>query len=186
MQTRGNGQQGYDRVSRALHWGNAILAVIVIALALSISGAPRHGWARGWLLIMHMSLGMVILAVMLFWAGWRLRHPAPALRPLLSWIEALLARSAQAALFLLFIAMPLSGYVTEAGAGRSVALFAVVPIPSLVPASFRLAQAAMALHLVGEFLIYAVVALHVSAALMHGFIRRDGILQWMLPPRRAP
>jgi cytochrome b561 len=43
----------------------------------------------------------------------------------------------------------------------------------------------MALHLIGEFLIYGSVALHVSAALMHGFLRRDGILERMLPRRGA-
>jgi cytochrome b561 len=52
-----------------------------------------------------------------------------------------------------------------------------------LPASGRVAQAAIALHLVLEFLIYGLVALHIAAALMHGFIRRDGILQRMMPNR---
>jgi len=40
-------------------------------------------------------------------------------------------------------------------------------------------------HLAGLFLVYAVVALHVGAALMHRFVRRNGILERMLPLRRA-
>jgi cytochrome b561 len=44
-------------------------------------------------------------------------------------------------------------------------------------------QAAIALHFAGQFLIYGLVALHIGAALMHGFIRRDGILERMLPRR---
>jgi cytochrome b561 len=36
--------------------------------------------------------------------------------------------------------------------------------------------------LLGEFLIYALVGLHIAAALLHGFVRRDNVLQRMLPP----
>jgi cytochrome b561 len=173
----------YEPVTRGLHWLNAVLAVLAIALAFGISGAPRHSPVRGWLLALHGSVGITILAVMLFWAGWRLRHPAPPLRPMLTRLEAWLAHATQAAIFLLFIAMPLSGYAILATSGNSVSLYGIVAIPPLLPQSGRLAQAAVALHLGGEFLIYGLVALHISAALMHGFIRRDGILERMLPRR---
>lgn len=176
---------GYDRVSRALHWGNAILAAVVIGLAWSFSEAPRASGARYWLLNLHLSLGTVILGIMLVWGGWRLRHPAPPLRPLLSRLEAMTARLAQAALYLLFIAMPVSGYVCEMAAGHTVALFGIVPVPSLLAEDPRLAQLALALHLAGQLLIYAVVALHIAGALMHAFVRRDGVFEWMLPRRGA-
>jgi len=172
----------YDPVARRLHWGNAILALITIMLAWAISGAPRHSDARSWLITLHGSFGMVILALMMVWAGWRSRHPSPSLRPALTWAEAVLARGTQMAIFLLFVAMPVSGYVSLAAAGRAVSLFGVIPLPSLVAESGRLSQAAIALHLLGEFLIYGLVGFHIAAALLHGFIRRDEILQRMLPP----
>ncbi|HUI34438.1 MAG TPA: cytochrome b [Stellaceae bacterium] len=173
----------YDPVTRFLHWLNAILATIAIALAYGISGAPRHSAAREWLLTLHGSVGIAILAVVLFWAGWRLRHRAPPLWPVLTRLEVVLAHATQAALFLLFIAMPISGYLILAAAGHPVRLFGLVAIPPMVPQSGRLAQAAMALHLTGEFLIYGFLALHVAAALMHAFIRRDGVFERMLPRR---
>jgi cytochrome b561 len=172
----------YDPVTRRVHWLNAILAVVTIMLAWGIVGAPRHSAARGWLITLHGSFGIAILALLLFWAGWRLRHHSPALRPALNWFEVGLARATQAALFLLFVAMPVSGYVSLAAAGVPVNLFGLVSIPPLVPASGRLSQAAIAIHFAGEFLIYGLVALHVGAALLHGFIRRDGIFERMLPP----
>jgi len=173
----------YDPVARRLHWLNAVLALVTILLAWCLLGAPRHGDARGWLLTLHASFGIAILALMLFWAGWRLRHGSPPLRPTLRWIEAALAHATQAAIFLLFILMPITGYVSCAAAGRSLSLFGLVTIPPLVAESGRLSQVALALHLVGEFLIYGLVALHIGAALMHGFIRRDGVLERMLPKR---
>ena len=172
----------YDPVARRLHWGNAILALITIMLAWAISGAPRHSDARSWLITLHGSCGIVILAVMMVWAGWRLRHESPSLRPALTWAEVVLARGTQMAIFVLFVAMPVSGYVSLAAAGKVVSLFGIIPLPLLAPQSGRLSQAAIAFHLLGEFLIYALVGLHISAALLHGFVRRDDILQRMLPP----
>ena len=177
--------QSYDPVARWLHWVNAILALVTIMLAWSLLGAPRHSEARGWLITLHGSFGITILAVMIFWAGWRLRHASPPLRPTLTFIEILLARATQTALLLLFVAMPISGYVSLAAAGNAVSLFGIISIPPLVPESGRLSQIAIALHLLGEFMIYGLVTLHISAALMHGLVRRDGILERMLPPRRA-
>jgi cytochrome b561 len=173
----------YDPVARGVHWLNAILALITIMLAWGIVGAPRPSVARGWLIMLHGSCGIAILALLVFWVGWRLRHPSPALRPVLNWFEAALARATQGALLLLFVAMPVSGYVSLAAAKVPVSLFGIVTIPPLVPVSGGLSQAAIALHLAGEFLIYGLVALHVGAALLHGFVRRDSILERMLPRR---
>jgi cytochrome b561 len=173
----------YDPITRGLHWLNAILTVTAVALAYGISGTPRHSDAREWLLMLHGSTGIAILATVLVWAGWRLRHRAPPLRPTLMRIEVFLAHATQAALLLLFVAMPVTGYMILAAAGQKVSFFGIAAIPPLVPQSGRIAQAAVALHLTGEFLIYGLVGLHISAALMHGFVRRDGIFERMLPRR---
>ena len=181
--SRSGAKAAYDLITRRLHWANAILALVTILLAWCLLDAPRHGEVRGWLLTLHGSCGIAILALMLFWAGWRVRHGAPALRPTLRLIEAALARATHAAIFLLFVAMPVTGYLSLAAAGKPLSLFGVVTIPPLVPESGRLSEIAIALHFLGEFLIYGLVVLHIGAALMHGFIRRDGILERMLPKR---
>jgi cytochrome b561 len=171
-------------VTRRLHWANAILALATLMLAWNLLGAPRHDAMRGWLLMLHASFGTVILALTLFWAAWRLRHGAPPPGPPLRRIEAVLARATQAAILLLFVAMPISGYVSLEAAGKAVSLFGLIAVPPLLAESGHLSQVAIALHLLGEFLIYGLVGLHIAAALMHGFLRRDGILDRMLPPIR--
>jgi cytochrome b561 len=166
----------YHPVARRVHWFSAILVVVTVALAWCIIAAPRHGDARS-------SCGIAVLGLIVFWSGWRLRHPSPPLRPLIGRFLMVLARATHAALLLLFVAMPLSGYVSLAAAGHSVSLFGLIAIPPLVPQSGRLSQAAIALHLLGQFAIYGLVGLHAGAAAWHGFIRRDGILDRMLPRR---
>ena len=47
-----------------------------------------------------------------------------------------------------------------------------------------MAQVVFAIHLAGQFVVYALVAIHVAAALTHRFVRRNRILDRMLPLRR--
>src|SRR5712691_569750 len=175
----------YGPVARALHWLVAGLAVIVVALGWAMPGAPRETESREILLLLHRSLGLSILALMVFRIAWRLRHPAPPLPAEFPRVEALAAYADHALLYLLFLVMPLSGYLNAAFAGHAVSFFGLVAIPPLVAENARLSQAAIAVHLAGQFLIYALVGVHVAAALMHRFVRRNRILDRMLPVRRA-
>jgi cytochrome b561 len=183
MRAKPAANAAYDPVARGLHWTSAVLALLAMLLAYGISGTARHGGERQWLLMLHGSVGIAILALMPVWAAWRLRHRPPPLRPLLTVLETWLAHATQAALVLLFVAMPVSGYTILAASGNVVSFFGLIAIPPLVPQSGRLAQAAVAVHLAAQIAIYLLVALHICAALTHGFIRRDGILERMLPRR---
>ena len=177
--------EGYDLAARAVHWLVAALAVIVITLGWAIADAPRNTPTRDLLLLLHRSVGLTILAATLFRAGWRWRHPPAPLPPSVAGFERALARSTQFFLYLIFIVMPLAGYVNEAAAGHAVSLFGVVSIPPLLPENDRLSQAAIAVHLVGQYLVYFFVSLHVAGALLHGIFRHDGVLERMLPLRRS-
>ena len=177
---------GYDPVARASHWLVAILAVVVVTLGWAIPEAARNTASRELLLLLHRSIGVTILGVMLFRGVWRWRHPPPPLPASLPRMETRLAHASHAVLYLLFIAMPLAGYLNAAAAGHPVSFFGLFAIPPLVPENGHLSQVAIAVHLVGQYLVYAFVALHVAAALLHAGIRRNGVLERMLPlPRRA-
>jgi cytochrome b561 len=173
----------YDPVARIVHWLVAVLVAIVVGLGWAIAGAPRETGSRERLLLLHRSVGVLILALMVFRALWRIGHPPPPLPAGFSRLEALAAHVSHALLYLLLFVMPLSGVLNAAAAGHPVSVFGLVAIPPL-PENDRLSQAAIAMHLAGQFLAYALVALHVAAALMHRIVRRNGIFERMLPLRR--
>jgi cytochrome b561 len=175
----------YGPVAQALHWLVAALAIAVVLLGWSMLGAPRESGSRDLLLLLHRSIGLLILLMMLVRLLWRRLHPPPPLPVEFPRLEAFAAHVDHALLYILFIAMPVSGYLNAAAAGHSVSLFGLAVIPPLIGTDERLSQIAIALHLAGQFAIYALVGLHVAAALMHRFIRRNSILERMLPlPRR--
>jgi cytochrome b561 len=175
----------YDPVARALHWAVAGLAVIVVALGWAIPGAPRGTGSRELLLTLHRSFGLLIIAVILCRAWWRLSHTPPPLPSSLARIEVWAAHSTHLLLYVFFVLLPLSGYLNAAAAGHAVSFFGIFMIPPLIAESPRLSQIANGVHLAGQFLVYALVGVHIAAALMHGLIRRDGVFERMLPRRRA-
>jgi cytochrome b561 len=177
---------GYDPVARGVHWLVAALAMTVVSLGWAIPGAARESDTREWVLVLHRSVGLLILALMLFRVFWRYRHSPPPLPAEFPAIEAWAAHADHFLLYVLFLVMPLSGYLNAAAAGHSVSFFGLVTIPPLLPASERLSQAAIACHLAGQFAVYGLILVHVVAALFHRFVRRNQILDRMLPqPRRG-
>jgi cytochrome b561 len=176
---------GYGAVARAVHWLIGGLAVIVVSLGWAVGSAPRNTPARDSLLLMHRSVGLTILALMLFRALWRWRHPPPPLPSALGRAQAGLAHLTHLGLYLIFVVMPLAGYLDAAAAGHAVSVFGVVSIPPLLPVDRRLSQSAITVHLLGQYLVYLLVSVHVLGALYHGMVRRDGVLDRMLPRRRS-
>jgi cytochrome b561 len=175
----------YDPVARAVHWVVAALIVIVVGLGWAIPGAPRGDDWRELLLFLHRSVGLLILALMVFRILWRLRHPPPPLPAGFPRLEAAAARADHALLYAVLVVMPLSGLVNAAAAGHAVSFFGLFAIPPFLPEDPRLSQVAIAAHLACQFIVYGLVAVHVAAALTHRFVRRNRILDRMLPLRRA-
>jgi cytochrome b561 len=176
---------GYGTVARSLHWLVVALAVIIVSLGWTIEWTPLNTPIRSDILQVHCSIGVVILVLMMFRAMWRLRHPPPPLPASVGRAQAGLAHLTHLGLYLIFIVMPVSGLLNAAAAGHAIGFFGLFEIPTPRPANERLSQWAIAVHLVGQYVVYLLVALHVTGALYHALIRRDGVLERMLPRYRS-
>lgn len=173
-----SGLPRYNPVSQALHWLTAALVLAVLPLAwvaVSLPPAP----AKGTMFTLHKSVGLTILAIVVVRIVWRMIRPAPP-DPQAPRLLTLIGRVNHYLLYAIFLIMPISGYLLSAFSGRDTPYFWLFTIPGLTKAEGpqRIAES---IHIVGQWFVYALVLLHIVGTAWHLIIRRDGLLERMLP-----
>ncbi|RMD69929.1 MAG: hypothetical protein D6819_05590, partial [Gammaproteobacteria bacterium] len=124
---------------------------------------------------------MVILALALLRLAWRLYDRRPAWPPSMPLWERQAAFAVHLLLYLLPVALPLSGWVINSAAAIPFKVFWLFPLPDIVLPSKPLEQLAKGVHGALGWILAGTVLLHVAAALRHHFILRDDVLRRMLP-----
>ena len=172
----------YGPAAMTLHWIVALLlsAALVLAWVLPRKTAPGY---EG-LLDLHKAVGMLVLVLVVPRLLWRLGNPvAPAAS--LTTLEARLSSITHWTLYAIMLLIPLTGYLYASGLGQHLDFFGLFNLTSPLPTDRAISGPMEVLHKTGQYAIYAVVGLHVAAALYHHFVKRDGVLQRMLPLRGA-
>ncbi|MEE7447222.1 cytochrome b [Methylobacterium radiotolerans] len=173
-----SGLPRYHPVSQALHWLNAALVLAVLPLAwVAISLPPTP--AKGSVFVLHKSVGLTILAIVVLRIVWRMIRPAPP-DPQAPRLLTLIGRINHYLLYAIFLIMPISGYLLSALSGRDTPYFWLFTIPGL-PKDDATQKVFESIHVFGQWLVYALVLLHIAGTAWHLIIRRDGLLERMLP-----
>lgn len=171
----------YNATTQALHWIVAALMFAVIPLAWVMVNMPRSAPSREWIYTLHKSFGMTILLLVAVRLAWRAAYPAPPLSGNLAKWERGLATASHWLLYLILVGMPVSGYVLSATGAIGVPYFDLFSFPTL-PKNQAVNDAARWVHAaIGQWLVYGLITLHIAATAWHVAVRRDGILDRMLP-----
>jgi cytochrome b561 len=171
---------------RLLHWASAALVLGALGLGVTMVQLVRDPAERFDLTQIHKGLGVVILALTAVRLVLRLALRAPKPQPAAPLMQAA-ARANHATLYLLLLAMPLSGWLmvstTPVRVPTSVFGLFVLPYP-LAPdlAIYRLAHT---VHVAIAITLAALITLHVAAALVHVLVWRDRTLARMWGKPRA-
>jgi cytochrome b561 len=171
----------YDGTSIAVHWLTVLLVLVQVLAGVTMVNLVGRGPVQDLLYNLHKSAGVLVFLLVLFRLAWRWRHPWPPLPADMPRWQIVLARANHALLYAVLLVMPVSGFVFTAAGGFPVPFLGLVELSGLVPRHEALSKAALLVHLGGQFLVYALVALHVAGALYHLRIRRDGVFQRMAP-----
>ena len=177
-------RQRFTALQRLLHWVMAvcILAMLFIGVGMVSTIMPKYLN----LVSIHKPLGIAILVLALVRLAVRLRYGAPSLPADLPEPMKLAAELSHYALYLLMIGMPLIGWAMMSAAAYPVVLFGGVDLPPILPQSDRLHSLLWDAHFYLAFAFFALILLHVAAALFHALVRRDGVFEAMAPvPSRA-
>ncbi|MGV1792066.1 cytochrome b [Rhizobium lusitanum] len=170
----------YRPSQRILHWLMAIVIISALVIGLYCSYLTPGVPLRRALLDVHKSLGMTALVLIAIRLPLRLSLGEPAYRRPLDVFNHYAARGAHILLYALMLLMPLAGYTTSAAGGHDLPWFGLFQWPNLLPLDKGLERTAAEIHEYGAYCLYAVVSLHILAALWHHFFRKDEVLQRML------
>ena len=178
----------YSYVAITLHWAIAVLILGQIAGGLYMHNLPNDAAAKFDLYQLHKSFGVCVLVLSLARLGWRLINPAPALPQSMPGWQRFLARSVHWGFYVLIIATPLVGWAMVSVSPKDIPTlwFGLATVPHL-PIVEAFADRAAAEELFAEthkllaLSILALLALHVTAAVKHAFIDRDGVVASMAP-----
>ena len=167
----------YSSTAVALHWLIAILLIGMIGVGwymMSIEDEPGSGK----FFTLHKSTGLVVLALVAWRLTWRLGHPpAPLPVSVPAWQERA-SKASHRLLYAAMIAMPLLG-LSGAALSKSGIEFFGLSIPRVAAPNHDLAEAFFTAHSVVAWVLVALIALHVLAALKHLIVDRDGVFQRM-------
>lgn len=180
----------YDRIAIALHWAMALLIGLNLGLGFWMQEAIDVAQTRAtaarvyqW----HKSIGLLLLLLAAFRLAWRLASPSVAV-PGGRW-QRLLASGTHGLLYALMVLLPLTGWLMVSAQWRGdgpltvpTQWFGLFDVPHLLglasaPESLReqVWRLSMSAHEAGGWLMLALLAGHVTAAIMHG--RRARSLQ---------
>jgi cytochrome b561 len=175
--------QRFGTVAIALHWIVAAAVLGTVALALYLD-TLELGDTKNLLLSTHKSVGLAILGLMALRLVWRLTHRVPPLPATMTAWQRMAAHTTHVGLYVIALAMPVTGYMSVAARGRETTFFGLFRVPELVPLDRALSNLSENLHTNGQYVLYALVGVHVVAALYHHFIAKDDILRRMWPQGR--
>jgi cytochrome b561 len=167
----------FNPLQRLLHWLMAICIVAMLFIGVGMVSTIMPKYLT--LVSIHKPLGSAILVLALIRLVVRLRYGAPALPPDLPEPMKLAAYLSHYALYALMIGMPLIGWAMLSAAAYPVVLFGGVRLPAILPLSESLHTLLWDAHFYLAFAFYALILLHVAAALFHALVRRDGVFQTM-------
>lgn len=174
----------WGAVAKFLHWSIATLIFVQFALGW-IAASWRLSPTKLELFVWHKSIGLLILLLVVLRLLWRLANTVPVLPVEMSAAERAAARMSHGLLYLLILAMPLSGWVINSAAKIPFRVFWLFPLPPIVAPDKALAELAKQVHFILFVMIAALVAVHIAAALRHHLVKRNDTLTRMLPDWRT-
>lgn len=172
--------QSYNGVAKTLHWLVFALMSGAFAVGFYMADLPLSP-TKLRIVSWHKWTGVTIFVLVLLRLSWRLFNPPPPLPGQMPGWERRAAEASHRLLYLLMLAMPLTGWLMSSAKGFQTVWFGLIPLPDLLAKNPPLGKALEEVHATLAVIILCFVGLHVLAALKHHFIDRDDVLARMTP-----
>ena len=168
----------FTPLQRVLHWTMAIFILSMLFIGVGMVTTINQRYLT--LVSIHKPLGIAILLLVLVRIAVRLRSGAPPLPADLPQPMKLAAHLSHYAFYALMLAMPLIGWGMLSAAAYPVQVLGFT-LPPILPQSDALHSLLWNAHRTLAFVFFALILLHLGAALFHALVRRDGVFEAMAP-----
>ena len=194
-----NSASRYTKTAVVLHWLIAIGIFGMFALGWFMSDLPKEApkqmaydlfnWGiytwqlaegaspRTFYFNLHKSIGVTLFALIIIRILWRITHKPPALLSTYKAWERKLATGAHHLLYLLMIALPVSGVIMATYSKYGIKWFGIPFIKGLDNTPMR--EVFETVHEVIGIVVLVVLVLHIGGALKHKFIDKDETMKRM-------
>ena len=191
--------QRYTKTAIILHGVVAILLLAMFALGFYMSDLPKElpkiesldlfdlgvlnialsepMTPRAFYFNLHKSVGVTLLALILLRLFWRLSHAVPDFPATMKAWEKKLADAVHKTLYLLMLAVPLTGLLMAIFSKYGVIWFGIPLISGLDNESVR--EIFKELHEFIGIVLLALIVLHVLAAIKHKVVDKDDVMRRM-------
>jgi cytochrome b561 len=177
MEVRGG---RYSGVAKTLHWLILALLIAQFIFAWTMPHIGRNTPVTT-LISLHFTFGLVILAVAVVRLIWRITHREPPPEAGIPPWQTATARIVHWLLYVLLFAVPILGWINASYRGMPIVIFGL-DLPKLIATRAPGWGWTGDIHaLIATYVMLGLVGLHVAAALYHYIVRRDRVLQRMLP-----
>lgn len=189
----------YSKTAIVLHWLIGLAIIAMLALGWYMTDLPREApkqaafdlfdlgiftWQvdepvspRNFYYNFHKSVGITLLALVIFRIYWRITHTPPAmLKSYKAW-ETKLATAVHHGLYFLMFALPLSGLIMAMSGKYGVMWFGLDFLPGLDNKPLR--EIFHETHEILGTLTLLVILVHIAGALKHKIIDKDSTMERM-------
>ncbi len=177
-----NASMRYTNLASILHWMMALLIIAGFSLGLymhDLPFSPQKLKYYSW----HKWLGVTVCLLAALRLLWRLTHRPPALGPEIARWQIGAAHAAHMLLYILFFAVPISGWLMSSAKGFPTVYLGLIQLPDLVGKDKELGDTLRVIHQYLNYGLLAIVVAHVGGAIKHT-LQDKSFLGRIMPGRR--
>ena len=169
----------YTRTAQILHWLMAMIFIVAWGIGFYSGNFLSYdvdGSFKGQVITLHKNIATTIIFLVMIRLFWRYTHPAPKLPDTMSALMKGFAHLGHLALYLLLLAMPITGCLYSWSAGHPAPVLYLFNIPQLIDKNPEILAIVKPLHVYLSWFAGFMVVGHLAAALKHHFVDKDTVL----------
>jgi cytochrome b561 len=166
----------YGVISKILHWVSALLLLIQIPIGFYLVDLD-FGEKRINVEKIHIIIGLSIFYLVILRLFIKIINPTPKLEPSIFKGQKFLAKLNHLLLYVTILSITISGILKKLFNGETlVILFKEIKIQD----NFELADQFYEIHILSNYLMIALIAIHILAVIVHKIFFNDSLLKRML------